>query len=126
MLVADALLTEGALFPAGLGALVASDVDVFAGEELGHLGQHILQEVEGLLLTGTHHDVLYTPDDAGGDGLALAGEFGVGGDGGELVAGELDFGYHGDEALGGIGYHLFHLLLGVVTAVLVAFALNAA
>ena len=48
----DPRLAAGAGLPAVLGALVAADVEPGAGEEVGHLGEHVLQERDGGVVAG--------------------------------------------------------------------------
>ena len=49
-LLLDAGLAAGALLPIVFGHLVAADVDVFAGKQGQDFRQHVLQELEGLIL----------------------------------------------------------------------------
>ena len=114
---ADAGLALGALLPALLGALVAADVDVLRGEELHDLGQNPLEELEGLVVAGAEHLLGHAPFAPHLVGAARAAQLGVGGQCGEHVARKVDFGNHRDAVLGGVGHHVAHLILRVVSAV---------
>ena len=113
----DPGLTQRAVLPAHLRALVTADVDVLGREDVHDLGEDILQEGEGLFLAYAKDIFGHAP--AGPDFVRTAGaaQFRIGGEGGDHVAGEVDLRDDGDVALGGIGHDLAHLLLGVEAAV---------
>ena len=122
---ADALLTERAVLPARLRALITTYMEIFAREEGHHLIDNIFQEVEHFLLTRTHHDVFNTPNDTRRPRLAFARQLRIGGDGSHLVSRNLQFGDNRNEVIGSILHHLFDFLLRVEALVLRAFALDA-
>ena len=103
-----ARLTLRALLPRRLGSLVAADVDVFRGEELHHLREHVLEKLEGRVVADA--------EIAARVGFALAREPGIDGQHLLRVAGHLDLGDHRDVQRIGIGHHLADLLLGIVAA----------
>ena len=70
--VLDAFLAGRTMLPAGLRTLVATDVEILAWEERHYLADDVFQEVEHVLLTRTHHDVLNTPNHSWSPLLALA------------------------------------------------------
>ena len=107
-------LAVGTLLPCLLGALIAPDVDVVAGEDLHHLVEYPFQEAESLLLGAidlvehvevvAHHVVL----------AQSARQLRVGGQRSRSMSGHL----HLDEAVGRVGHDFAHLLLCVVAALL--------
>ena len=108
-------LARGAALPRRRGAFVAADVDVFVGEDLDQLVQHVLAELYGLGVRDVEHvgrHAAVVPHAVGTVGVAR--KLGIGRDGGAEVAGHLHLGYHLDVALGGIGHDLLHLLYRVV------------
>ena len=92
---------------------VAADVIIRAGEELHHLVDHVVEETEHQFAPGTHHDVFHAPDAAHRGGLLLAGEFGIGGNGGQFVAGDFQFGHNLHMVLFGKCHHVADFLLRV-------------
>ena len=110
----DARLAGGALFPAHLPALVSADVHVLSGKQRGDLSHYVLQEAEGELAAGAQDNVRRAPGVEVCHRKFVTGELGIGTDGGHAMAGHLDFGYHRDEVLGGIGHHFPHFFLGII------------
>ena len=92
-------------------------MDVLRGEELAHLVEHALQEVEGLFEAHAEHVFRNTPTGPDLIGAASAAEFGVGRQRCHHMAGQVDLGHNGDAALPRIIDDLTDLLLGVVAAV---------
>ena len=102
--------------PLVLHRLVAADMDEAAREELDHLGEHILQEAERLLL-----DIVEPGEDApiGLDSRRrrdARAQLRIGPDRGERVARHVDLRHDRDRALGRIGDDLADLFLGVIAA----------
>ncbi len=112
----DARLHLGAGLPLRLHRLVAAEVDLRAGEERHHLGEHVLHERDGVI--GRIEDVV---EDAplGGDlgGLARDAEVGVGGNRGDRVARHLDLGHDLHEPRPRVLHDLPHVVLRVEAAV---------
>ena len=119
-------LTAVALFPFAARTFVAADVEILAGEELHHFVNDILQEGEHPLLAGAHHHVLHAPDNARCGGFSAAGEFGIGGNGGQFVAWDFQFGHHLNVSLAGVFHDFANLLLGVESLMDGAVTLHAA
>ena len=113
----DALLAGRTVLPAGLRALVTTDVEIFAREERHYLANDILQEVEHIFLTRTHHDILNTPNHSRSPLLALAGERWISSDCCHHVTRKVDFRNHGDVALGCIIHDVLDFLLCIETAI---------
>ena len=57
----DTSLALRAALPTHLRALVATHMDIFRREEVDDLAQHILQELQRLVVTGTDYIVRNTP-----------------------------------------------------------------
>ena len=58
----DACLAVRAHFPCILRALVSTDVEVFAREDVAKLSEDGLEEFDGGILAGTEHIPGYSPD----------------------------------------------------------------
>jgi hypothetical protein len=116
----DARLCRRGLPPLTLGALVAADVHEGGREEFQDLLEDPLVEAEGGV--GGSEDVRVdapgVPDGEGGgvDHVGVA-EFGVRGDRGLRVAGDVDLGDDGDVPFPGVRDDLADVVLRVVTAV---------
>ena len=111
-------LAVGTLLPRLLGALIAPDVDVVAGENLHHLVEYPFQKAESLLL-GAIDLVEHVEVVAHHIALAQsARQLRVGGQRSRGMTGHLHLGDDGDEAVGSVGYDLAQLLLCVVAAML--------
>ena len=113
----DASLTLGTLLPTGLGALVATDVDVLRGENLHNLGQHVLDETQSGIVAGTENLVGNAPHGPHVIRTTGATQFGISMQGTHHVTGHVYLGDDGDVALGSILDQLLGLLLGVETAI---------
>ena len=125
VLVGNAFLAGGASFPTGLGALVATNVEVFAGEQRYHFLKDVVEEVEHQFFARAHHNIFNAPYGAQRPLFALARQFGIGRDGCHHVARQVNLRYHGYIALGGIAYDVFNLLLCVETTIVRSVALFA-
>ncbi|CAM3661088.1 hypothetical protein STAL104432_27240 [Streptomyces albus] len=116
----DAGLGDGGGPPFVLGCLVAADVDVGGGEDVEDFFEDVFVEAQDVVGGGqqVRADSPVGPhaERGGVDGVGGA-EFGVGGDGGLGVAGQLDLGDDGDVPFGGVGDDLAQVVLGVVAAV---------
>ena len=110
-------LALGALFPAGLGAFVAAHMDVLAGEKLHYLAENSVDELVGGVIAGAQHIIAHAPYLPHVIRTAGAAEVGIGGKGSEHVTGKVYFGDNGYVTVGGVGYDVTSLVLGVETAI---------
>ena len=115
--LADKGLTLRTLLPTFLGAFVAADVNVGRGENICHLIEHVVDEFVGFRVAGTKHIVRNAPMLAHLVGSSGASKFGVGGQSGDHVTGQVDFGNHRDVAFGSVAHNVATLLLGVKSTV---------
>ena len=92
-------------------------MDVFRGEQLDHLREHVLQEFEGRVLAGAEDILADAPACPDLVILAAAAEPRVGGQRPQPVAGHFDFGNHLDMAFGGVAHDLANLFLRIIPAV---------
>ena len=121
----DPCLAVWTFRPAGLRALVATDVDVLGGEKGCDFGDDGVHESEHRLLSRTVNEVGSAPIGEITDRFHRAGKLWIRTDSGHRVTGHLNFGDNGNEAFGGIGNHLADLLLSVVTSMGAALELAA-
>ena len=87
-----ARLAFRAVLPANLGRFVAADVEISAGEELNHLAEHVKDKFQRIIVSGAEYIVIDALLRTDLEGLALAGELGIGGEHGERVAGHIELG----------------------------------
>ncbi len=113
----DPGLTLGAGLPAVLRTFVAADVDVGGGKEVRHLGQHALQDLEGLLVPGAVDVGVDAPVVLHFERAAGAGQLGVRGQGGHRVPGHLDLGNDHHVTALGVAHDLPDVVLGIESAV---------
>jgi hypothetical protein len=102
-------------------AFVAADADILAREELEDLVEDLEDEPQGGFL-GVEDTLVDAPasDDLGScrvAGRVGIAEFGVSGDGGAGMSGNVDLWDDGDVPLGRVGDDFADVVLGVVTAV---------
>ena len=95
-------------------------MDVFRGEQFDDLTQDILQELHGLLVTGTDHIVRDTPFTTYFIRTTRTSQFRIGGQSGLLMTRHIDFRNDRDVTLGCIIDDLFHLLLRIETTILLS------
>ena len=112
----DFCLTFRAVFPNLFGALVATDVDVFRGENVHNFLQHIFGELHCGIVATTQYIVEHAV--AGSHLIRAAGaaKLGIGSQCGKHVAGQVNFRNHSDVAFGSIGDYLSSFVLGVESA----------
>ena len=112
----DACLALGAVLPAHLRTLVAADVHHVAGEQAAHVVEHVLHELDRLVVAEAEDVLLDAPHEArlaGGEVLRHARELRVGGERSKHVPRQLDLRDDRDVALGGVGDDLADVRLGV-------------
>ncbi len=112
----NASLTSRTFFPACLGRLVTTNMDVLRRKDLHHFGQHSLQKGECLLLAGAEHIVEHTPFTGYLIGTTGTTQLGISSQRCQHMTGQVHFGDDGDVPLLRIFYHLFQLLFGVESA----------
>ena len=103
--------------PVGREGLIASDVDVGIGEDLGHLGEKRRDQLIGFFaggIEGVGGDAKLAADACGG---GAAGERRIGDQPGGAVAGHLKLRHDADAAVVRVGDDLARLLLRVEEAV---------
>ena len=115
--LADKGLTLRTLLPTFLGAFVAADVNVGRGEDICHLIEHVVDEFVGFRVAGTKHIVRNAPVLAHLVGPSGASKFGVGGQSGDHVTGQVDFGDYRDVTFGSVAHNVATFLLSVKSAV---------
>ncbi len=113
----DTCLAFGTLFPTGAGSFVTADVDVFGREYVNDFGHDIFEELHGLFVADAQHIFEYAPTWAHFIRSTGTSHFGIGGQCGKHVSGQVYFGDDRDIALPGIFYDFFGLLLRIETAI---------
>jgi len=113
-------LTAWALGPEAFVGFVAAHVDVLAWEELGDFAEDVVEQVVDFGLGDAEGVLDFAVEGRTGvdvEGAFGAGEFGIGGEGSEAVAWDVDFGHDGDEAVLGVGDELADVVVGVEAAI---------
>ena len=113
----DEGLTLRTLLPTLLRAFVAADVNVGGGEDLCHLIEHVVDEFVGFRIAGAKHIVRNPPVLAHLIRPSRATEFGIGGQSGDHVTGQVDFWNYRDVTFGSVAHNVATLLLGVESTV---------
>ena len=112
-----ARLALRAVLPANLGRFVAADVEISAGEELNHLAEHIKDELQRIVVSGAEDIIKDALLRADLEGLALAGELGIGGEHGERVAGHIELGDNFNIVVVGICDYFADLILCEISGI---------
>ena len=113
----DTRLAFGTLFPTGAGSFVTADVDVFGREYINDFGHDIFEELHGLFVADAQHIFEYSPTWTHFIRSTGASHFGIGGQCGKHVSGQVYFGDDRDIALLGIFYDFLGLFLRIETAI---------
>ncbi len=103
--------------PAFLGAFIATDVDVRAGEEVHHLGEHIFQHREYAVIARTEHIIEHAPTALHFVWPTGAAQLRVSCQSRHRMSRHLDLRNYIDVPCLCIGHHLADLLLRVETTV---------
>ena len=116
----DACLTLRTGFPLHLRTLVTPYVDVFRRENLDDFGQYVLDELDGLVVSGTQYVVRNAP--LGPYLIRTAGttQFRISGQCSLHVSRQVDFRNDGNVAVCRILYDFLGLFLGIETTVRLA------
>ena len=92
-------------------------MDVFGREYVNDFGHDIFEELHGLFVADAQHIFEYAPTWAHFIRSTGTSHFGIGGQCGKHVSGQVYFGDDRDIALPGIFYDFFGLLLRIETAI---------
>ena len=112
----DPCLDPWALLPPRLVGLVSPHVDEPAGEELHHLGEHILKKRDRGV-TGVEDVAEHAPVRRYLGRFTTDAEPRIGGDGRAGMTRHLDLGHHVHELLPSVFHDLAYILLGIETSV---------
>ena len=112
----DLRLAFRAFNPAVARHLVASDVDVLAREDVHHLKQHILKELQSLLIACTYHIFRHSPLLPDLVRTARAAQLRIRCESRQHVSRQINLRNDGDMTVFGIFYKVSQLLLGVKTS----------
>ena len=111
------LYAPGTLLPHDGWRFVATDMEVFCGEDVHHFVDNILHKLVRTLLSKAQHIFIYAPAMPHFVGSARTSQFGISSQSGQHVARHVYLGDNGDVALACIFHNLARLLLRVETAV---------
>src|ERR1035437_10567768 len=109
-----ASLAAGAFLPVVLGHLVTADVNILAGKELTHLREHVLQELEGLILACAIDSRKHAPFGVRAIGPAVAAQLGKRRERSARMPWHFDLRHDGDVLRTGIGHKLADVVLRVI------------
>ena len=113
LILLDERLALRTSLPACFGALVATNVEIIAREQLSDFTQYFVNEFVSLGITSTEHIAAHAPDLSHFVMTACASQMGISGKCRQHVTREVDFGNNHDVASGSIGDDVFALFLRV-------------
>ena len=92
-------------------------MEISAGEELNHLAEHVKDKFQRIIVSGAENIVIDALLRTDLEGLALAGELGIGGEHGERVAGHIELGNYFNIVVVGICDYFADLILCEISGI---------